>query len=35
MLPQWSDTTHLPGVRLDEHPAAVDRWMKTIGKLPD
>jgi hypothetical protein len=35
MLPQWSDTSHLPGVRLDEHPAAVDRWMKTLGKLPD
>lgn len=34
-LDAWDDTGHLPGQRLDEHPAAVDRWMKALGKLPD
>lgn len=34
-LDAWADTGHLPGKRLDEHPAAVDRWMKALGKLPD
>jgi len=34
-LDAWEDTSHLPGQRLDEHPGAVDRWMKTLGKLPD
>lgn len=34
-LDAWDDTGHLPGQRLDQHPAAVDRWMKAIGKLPD
>lgn len=34
-LEAWMDVTHLPGHRLDEHKAAVDRWMKTVGKLPD
>jgi hypothetical protein len=35
MLTAWSDTSHLPGRRLDEHAPLVDRWMKTLGKLPD
>ena len=35
MLPQWSDTSHLPGKRLEENPATVDRWIKALGKLPD
>lgn len=35
MLTAWSDTSHLPGKRLDEHAAVADRWMKSIGKLPD
>ncbi len=35
ILPAWQDTSHLPGKRLDEHPAAVDRWIKAVGKLPD
>ncbi len=35
MLPHWSDTSHLPGKRLDEHAPVADRWMKTLGKLPD
>ncbi len=34
-LGAWMDVSHLPGKRLDEHAAAVDRWMKAIGKLPD
>ena len=34
ILPQWQDSTNLPGFRLDEHPATVDRWMKAVGKLP-
>ena len=35
MLTQWSDTSQLPGKRLDEHAPVADRWMKTLGKLPD
>jgi hypothetical protein len=31
----WLDTTGLPGKRTDEHKPLVDRWMKTLGKLPD
>lgn len=34
-LEAWMDVTHLPGRRLDEHPPAVDRWIKALGKLPD
>ena len=34
-LEAWMDVTNLPGKRLDEHAAAVDRWMKAVGKLPD
>ena len=28
-------TADLPGYRLDEHAATVDRWMRAVGKLPD
>lgn len=35
MLPSWRDTADLPGKRLDENAGTVDRWMKTVGKLPD
>jgi hypothetical protein len=35
MLPAWQDVSHLPGIRSDENAAVVDRWMKTVGKLPD
>ncbi len=35
MLPQWSDTSHLPGKRLEDHAPVADRWIKTLGKLPD
>jgi hypothetical protein len=34
-LDQWLDTHALPGYRVADNPATVDRWMKTIGKLPD
>jgi hypothetical protein len=33
--PAWLDTSALPGARCDEHKPLVDRWMKTLGKLPD
>jgi len=32
---RWLDTSTLPTYRTDQHKAVVDRWMKTIGKLPD
>jgi hypothetical protein len=35
MLPHWRDTADLPGIRLDENPATVDRWMAATGKLPE
>jgi hypothetical protein len=31
----WLNTEGLPEYRADEHPATVQRWMKTCGKLPD
>ncbi|MFZ5703714.1 MAG: GFA family protein [Pseudomonadota bacterium] len=31
----WIDTTQLPRYRTDEHQTLVDRWMKTLGRLPD
>ena len=34
-LSAWEDTSHLPGLRLDEHQPAVDRWIAATGKLPD
>ncbi len=34
-LPHWRDTGDLPGYRTDENPNVVDRWKKTLGKLPD
>lgn len=34
-LDQWLDTGGLPGYRLEDHTATVDRWMNAIGKLPD
>ena len=30
----WINTEGLPEYRTDEHQPLVDRWMKTIGKLP-
>ena len=35
MLPHWRDTAGLSGIRLDENPAIVDRWMAATGKLPE
>ena len=34
-LDQWLDTSALPGYRLEDSPATVERWMNAIGKLPD
>ena len=34
-LPHWRDTDGLPGYRTEENPNVVNRWMNTIGKLPD
>lgn len=31
----WVDTSDLPSKRTDEHKPLVERWMKTLGKLPD
>ena len=32
---QWLDTSGLPQYRSDENQELLDRWMKTVGKLPD
>jgi hypothetical protein len=32
---QWLDTAGLPEYRADEDKSLVDRWMNTVGKLPD
>ena len=34
-LPDWQDTSHLPNIRSEDNPHVVERWMKSIGKLPD
>jgi len=34
-LDQWLDTSALPGYRIEDNPATVERWMSAIGKLPD
>jgi hypothetical protein len=31
----WLDTSGLPEYRTDQHKPLVDRWMETVGKLPD
>lgn len=31
----WLDTEGLPEYRVDQYQPIVDRWMKTVGKLPD
>ena len=31
----WLDTRALPGVRMEQNPATVERWMKAVGKMPD
>ncbi|MDQ2877902.1 MAG: GFA family protein [Pseudomonadota bacterium] len=31
----WLDTKDLPRMRTEEHQPLVDRWMKTLGHLPD
>ena len=35
ILPNWRDTSHLPGTRSDENATVTERWMKTVGHLPD
>ena len=34
-LPNWLDTSHLPGKRLDEYQPVVSRWVSATGKMPD
>jgi hypothetical protein len=31
----WINTEGLPEYRVDEYKPVVDRWMKSVGKLPD
>ncbi len=31
----WLNTEGLPEKRTEDHQPLVDRWMKTVGKLPD
>lgn len=31
----WLDTSRLPGTRSEDNPNTRDRWMKTLGHLPD
>lgn len=31
----WVDTRDLPGLRSEENPNTRDRWMNTVGHLPD
>ena len=31
----WLDTRDLPTYRTDQNKNVVDRWMKTVGRLPD
>ena len=31
----WLNTEGLPEIRTEEHKGLVDRWMKSVGKLPD
>ena len=35
ILPAWQDTSRLPGIRSDENPSVVTRWMDSVGHLPD
>ncbi|AGH47912.1 glutathione-dependent formaldehyde-activating protein [Sphingomonas sp. MM-1] len=34
-LAAWEDTSHLPGMRADEHQPLTDRWVAATGRLPD
>ena len=31
----WINTEGLPEYRVQDNPGTVDRWMKSVGKLPD
>ncbi|WP_112382444.1 GFA family protein [Sphingomonas carotinifaciens] len=35
ILPAWQDTSHLPGMRSDENAGVTQRWMDSLGRLPD
>jgi hypothetical protein len=35
VLPAWQNSAHLPAIRSEENANVVERWMKTLGKLPD
>jgi hypothetical protein len=35
LLEAWIDTSALPRYRADEHPPLKDRWIRTVGRLPD
>ena len=32
---RWINTEGLPEIRTEQHQGLVDRWMKSVGKLPD
>jgi hypothetical protein len=32
--PAWEDTSHLPGVKVTEHPSAVARWREAGLEVP-
>jgi hypothetical protein len=32
---EWLDTSALPAKRTEDNKNVVERWMKTVGKLPD
>ncbi len=32
---KWLDTSYLPGTRSEDNPSIRDRWLRTIGRLPD
>ena len=31
----WEDTSHLPGVKVTEHPAAITRWQEAGLEVPE
>lgn len=33
--PAWEDTSHLPGIKVTEHPGAVKRWEAAGLSVPD
>lgn len=35
LLPAWEDTSHLPHERTEDNPNVANRWINSVGKLPD